>query len=146
MVKRVKQLEAVCIMLSVVRTKLQYSCCPVDDLIEELDSRADLSVLRFIRPCANACRDSVDFPVAWRNALSDKNNTDNLRQDDVESLIAFGEALGTTAIEGQLAGCDMYKSVINESLISARNSMKKYSNLFPVLGALVGIAVSVVVI
>ncbi len=143
---RVKQLEAVCIMLAVVRTRLEYSCCPVDDLIDELDSRADLAVLKFIRPCANACRNSIDFPVAWRNALSDRNNTESLKSDEIESLIAFGEALGTTALEGQLAGCDLYKAVINESLISARYSMKKYSTLFPILGVLVGLAVSVIVV
>ena len=143
---RVKQLEAVCMMLSVVRTKLQYSCCPVNELIEELDSREDISILKFINPCANACRNSVDFPIAWRNALGDRNNTYNSKSDDVESLISFGDALGTTAIEGQLACCDLYKAVISENLASAKNNMKKYSKLFPALGILGGIAGSVIVI
>ncbi len=143
---RVKQLEATCIMLSIIRTRLQYSCCTVNELIEELDYRDDISVLRFIRPCAKECRNSVDFPVAWRNALGDKSNTDSLKSEDIDSLISFGETLGTTALEGQLSCCDLYKAVINENLISAKNNMKKYSKLFPALGILIGAAISVIVI
>ena len=146
LVMRVRQLEAICVMLSVVRARLQYSCCPVDDLIEELDSREDLLILKFIRPCAIACRESVDFPVAWRAALSDKRNIGDLKSNDIESLISFGETLGTTAIEGQLDGCDLYKSIIKESLVAARKTMEKYSSLLPVLGALVGMGASVVII
>lgn len=141
---RVKQLEAAAVMLGVIRTKLQYSCCPVSELVEELASREDIAVLRFIRPCAEACRSGKDFPVAWREALGERENISNFKADDVKKLTAFGETLGTTAIEGQLASCDMYTALLEESLACARNDMKKYSKLFPALGVLFGIAVLVV--
>ena len=62
----------------------------------------------------------------------------------MKKLTAFGETLGTTAIEGQLASCDMYTALLGESLACARNDMKKYSKLFPALGVLFGIAVLVI--
>ena len=61
-----------------------------------------------------------------------------LGPSDVSRLVSFGRSLGTTALEGQLANCDMFISDFELRLSGAREKKKKYAKVLPPLGALAG--------
>ena len=104
---RVSLLEKICIMLRVVRTQLECCCCPVGDVLGILGSTPDLKELMFIPECIKLC-DSEPFPQAWSDSLSSRKNTVGLTLSDISRLVSFGRSLGTTALEGQIANCDMF--------------------------------------
>ena len=111
---RVSLLEKICIMLRVVRTQLECCCCPVGDVLGILGSTPDLKELVFIPECIKLC-DSEPFPQAWS-----------------------GRSLGTTALDGQIANCDMFCADFELRLSEAREKKKKYAKVLPPLGALAG--------
>ena len=121
---RVSLLEKICIMLRVVRTQLECCCCPVGDVLGILGSTPDLKELVFIPECIKLC-DSEPFPQAWSDSLSAR-------------LVSFGRSLGTTALEGQIANCDMFCADFELRLSEAREKKKKYAKVLPPLGALAG--------
>ena len=134
---RVSLLEKICIMLRVVRTQLECCCCPVGDVLGILGSTPDLKELLFIPECIKLC-DSEPFPQAWSDSLSARKNTVGLTSSDVSRLVSFGRSLGTTALEGQIANCDMFCADFELRLSEAREKKKKYAKVLPPLGALAG--------
>ena len=125
------------IMLRVVRTQLECCCCPVGDVLGILGSTPDLKELVFIPECIKLC-DSEPFPQAWSDSLSARKNTVGLTSSDVSRLVSFGRSLGTTALEGQIANCDMFCADFELRLSEAREKKKKYAKVLPPLGALAG--------
>ena len=103
---RVSLLEKICVMLRIVRTQLECCCCPVGDVLEILSTTPELKELVFIPECERLCL-SEPFPQAWSDSLSARENTVGLGPSDVSRLVSFGRSLGTTALEGQLANCDI---------------------------------------
>ena len=134
---RVSLLEKICVMLRIVRTQLECCCCPVGDVLEILSSTPELKELVFIPECERLCL-SEPFPQAWSDSLSARENTVGLGPSDVSRLVSFGRSLGTTALEGQLANCDMFISAFELRLSGAREKKKKYAKVLPPLGALAG--------
>ena len=134
---RVSLLEKICVMLRIVRTQLECCCCPVGDVLEILSSTPELKELVFIPECERLCL-SEPFPQAWSDSLSARENTVGLGPSDVSRLVSFGRSLGTTALEGQLANCDMIISDFELRLSGAREKKKKYAKILPPLGALAG--------
>lgn len=137
---RVSLLEKICIMLRVVRTQLECCCCPVGDVLGILGSTPDLKELMFIPECIKLC-DSEPFPQAWNDSLSARKNTVGLISSDISRLVSFGRSLGTTALEGQIANCDMFCVDFELRLAEAREKKKKYAKVLPPLGALAGAAI-----
>lgn len=134
---RVSLLEKICVMLRIVRTQLECCCCPVGDVLEILSSTPELKELVFIPECERLCL-SEPFPQAWSDSLSARENTVGLGPSDVSRLVSFGRSLGTTALEGQIANCDMFISDFELRLSGAREKKKKYAKVLPPLGALAG--------
>lgn len=65
-------------------------------------------------------------------------NTVGLTSSDVSRLVSFGRSLGTTALDGQIANCDMFCADFELRLSEAREKKKKYAKVLPPLGALAG--------
>ena len=60
------------------------------------------------------------------------------RAEKHSRLVSFGRSLGTTALEGQIANCDMFCADFELRLSEAREKKKKYAKVLPPLGALAG--------
>ena len=142
---RVSLFEKICIMLRVVRTQLECCCCPVGDVLGILGSTPDLKELVFIPECIKLC-DSEPFPQAWSDSLSARKNTVGLTSSDVSRLVSFGRSLGTTALEGQIANCDMFCADFELRLSEAREKKKKYAKVLPPLGVLAGAVIVIVAV
>ena len=125
---RVSLLEKICIMLRVVRTQLECCCCPVGDVLGILGSTPDLKELVFIPECIKLC-DSEPFPQAWSDSLSARKNTVGLTSSDVSRLVSFGRSLGTTALDGQIANCDMFCADFKLCPTRPSDDIKNYANV-----------------
>ena len=86
------------------------------------------------------------FPQAWSDSLSARKNTVGLTSSDISRLVSFGRSLGTTALEGQIANCDMFCADFELRLSEAREKKKKYAKVLPPLGALAGAVIVIAAI
>lgn len=145
LVKRTQLLGEVCTMITLVRTQLEFCCRPVDSIVGILASSPEIEGLLFIPACCELL-DTLPFPDAWKESLAHRQNTSYLSRSDVDKLVCFGSSLGTTALDGQLANCDMYSADFAVRLSEAREQCAKYSKILPSLGALAGAAVVIAAI
>ena len=143
---RVKTLKKLSIMLSNIKNQFEFSCPDLSEMIINLSKKGSLEDLFFLKDCAKRLQDNEAFPTAWRASLLNNRSKLCLKSDDFNSLLSFGEDLGTTAVEGQISICEMYKSLIDESLDNAQKSSQKYSRLFAPLALLLGAAATVMLI
>ena len=143
---RVKTLKKLSIMLSDIKNQFEFSCPNLSEMIIILSQKGSLEDLFFLKDCAERLQDNEAFPIAWRTSLLNNCSMLCLKSDDFNSLLSFGEDLGTTAVEGQISICEMYKRIIDESLENAQKSSQKYSRLFAPLTLLLGAAATVMLI
>ena len=143
---RVKNLKMISMMFNDIKNLFQFSCPNLNEMIINLSQKGSLSDLFFLKDCAERLKNNELFPIAWRTSLLNNRSKLYLKSDDFNSLLSFGEDLGTTAVEGQISICEMYKNIIGESLDNAQKSSQKYSKLFAPLAILLGAATSVMLI
>ena len=78
------------------------------------------------------------YPGVHKALRFARKNTVGLTSSDISRLVSFGRSLGTTALEGQIANCDMFCADFELRLSEAREKKKKYAKVLPPLGALAG--------
>lgn len=133
-------------MLELIGAEIKYCAIPVEELIRNLSSRSELKELKFIKSCCEYCESGTPFPLAFKKALENRENTGDLLQEDISLLISFGNQLGTTDAQGQISICEYHKELIRQNLKAANENKNKQAKLYSNLGLIVGIAVAIVLI
>ncbi len=133
-------------MLSAIRSRLEFICIPVYDLLDALSDDRRLKNLEFIKICRSKCKEGEPFPSAWAVAVESSAARCHLSGPDIAMLCEFGQSIGTTDLNGQLAVCELYTGLFNERLEGYRTTKAKYTGVLPPLGFLGGLAVSVLLI
>lgn len=88
----------------------------------------------------------ASFFEAWQNALMQLPHSMGLSKEDIRLLTDFGQGLGTTDVEGQLAHCELYKTMFSSRLKQAREEKEKKVKLYRMLGLFSGVAVSLLIL
>lgn len=144
--KRVQMLEKIIMMLSTVETRLRYDCLPIPDLLRMLSENSAFSEFEFIKQCREKVCFGEAFSEAWSQSVKEQAEMCRLLSSSCESLVALGEAIGSTDLEGQLSCCEYFKSVFLKDLALQEEKSKKYSKLFPPLGLMLGISAAIIII
>ena len=96
--------------------------------------------------CAQGMESGASFFEAWQNALMQLPHSMGLSKEDIRLLTDFGQGVGTTAVEGQLAHCELYKTMFSSRLKQAREEKEKKVKLYRMLGLFSGVAVSLLIL
>ena len=145
-VQRCQTVESILVMLAAVRSRLEFICMPVYDLLDALCADGRLKTLGFIEECRKKCSGGEPFPAAWSCAVEGAAKQCRLTAADTARLCEFGQSIGTTDLSGQLAVCELYSGFFTERLGECRAAKAKYAGMLPPLGFLGGLAVSVLLI
>lgn len=141
---REKALEEVTQMLREMYIELSYNSPDTKELLIRIASKKDFKHLGFL----NECTDRLSFepfPTAWGNSLKSE-KTSCFLSEDIQILGDLGKLLGTTDIEGQLAGIKALENRISLKLERARQNVLKEASLYRTLGILAGIGAVVITI
>ena len=141
---RVKQLEAILSMIQDMATQIRYRALPLSDLIGHMAEQKELECLPFLKQCAKRCEEGIPFPKAWEQSVEQQGKRPYLKEKDLSILYAFGNGLGTTDVEGQLANCRLHSKLVEESLQHARAERDGMGRLYSTLGILAGIGAAIV--
>ena len=138
---RRRQLEAIASMVARMEEEIRYNGADVCSLVERLQRDSLSGALPFLERCAARCRSGEPFPNAWRGALEDSERQMRLTCEEKAQLLSFGERLGATDLEGQMAHCGMYRREFERLLSEARGQEQVKTRLYRSLSMLAGAAV-----
>lgn len=138
--QRIKLLEQIKLMINTIKTQIEYCNTPVREVLERFKN------LEFISNCIKAWEQGQQFPQAWSDSVYESNNLNALKKIDKEILNAFGNAFGTTDLNGQLSICSFYISQVEENLNDAKEQYKMYGRLYCAMGILSGAAIAIILI
>ncbi len=144
--KRVEALGEIVMMLSAMQTRLRYECLPVGALLKAAEENARGENLGFVSVCREKTERGEAFPKAWRESIESSRELCRLIRNVLPCLIRLGEELGTTDLEGQLSCCGYYERIFCDELKEREEQNKKYSKLYPALGAMLGIWAAILII
>lgn len=145
-VRKAELVADMMLMISVIKTRLSYDCLPVPELLRVLCATEKLTNLRFISECAVKVESGESFPSAWKNAVESDSELCRLLGNCKTYLVQLGEDIGATDVEGQLRCCEYYEQFFGKELELREENQKKYSKLYPSLGAMLGIAAVIIII
>lgn len=144
--KRAEVLGDIVMMISAMQTRLRYECLPVGALLRVIQESSKGENLSFISVCREKTEQGEAFPCAWRESIESNKELCRLIRNVLPCLIRLGEELGTTDLEGQLSCCGYYERIFCDELREREEQNKKYSKLYPALGAMLGIWAAILIV
>lgn len=145
LLQRIKILEQLDIMINSIRTQLEYSNIPLNEMLNKLSANEGIKKLKFIDDCLYKVKQGIAFPKAWKLSIENNYGLSPLNNQDKDILLSLGNVLGTTDLNGQLNICNYYICQINDRQIDARQKYQSYSKLFSAMGILSGATISIII-
>ncbi len=139
--RRVQILEKMLLMFGMIETEISYLSRPTCDLIKALAEKEELKELDYLPICLSFFEKGEDINTAWSESLS---VSDRIGGEDACILYSFGENLGKSDSEGQIANCRYHTELTRERLLAARKKREQYASLACGLGMLSGIGIIII--
>ena len=139
--RRVQILEKMLLMFGMIETEISYLSRPTCDLIKALAEKEELKERDFLPICLSFFEKGEDINTAWSESLS---VSDRIGGEDACILYSFGENLGKSDSEGQIANCRYHTELTRERLLAARKKREQYASLACGLGMLSGIGIIII--
>lgn len=133
---RVEQLEAFLVFITSAQTEIRYTASPVIEIIRRHGNMHLFSL------CMEYYQNGYNFSNAWTDAVSTGTKGLGLDDKDIALMRDFGLGFGTSDVDGQLAHCKLYTELTNARLENARESKKRKSKLYLMLGICSGTALA----
>lgn len=138
--RRAAWLEQAAGLVQFMAAQIRYTAAPVGELLDRAAGAAEFTRLTFLSACRQRLQRGEGFRAAWPESLREQGAAGGANDADCELLRRFGEELGTTDVEGQLASCRLYADRISERLAAARRAAAEKGRLYVTLGAAGGLA------
>lgn len=105
--KRARSLKAAHSLVQWLMQQLRYTAAPIQNLLQEAAREPAFSSLAFLT-------DTTPFPGDWGKGVSKSAKVCAFTEEDAVLLCRFGEGLGKTDLEGQLAHGAQYARLLDE--------------------------------
>lgn len=135
---RVQKIEKIILLLSQIKTAIEFTADNVEGIFASLTTACDLSTLPFVDDCRKKMSCGADFFSSWSESLEKKENIFPLKKEDIALLLSFGSSLGATDSAGQIQNCEMHEGLFKERLSAAINEKNTLSKPVRVVGLLTG--------
>lgn len=139
--RRVRILEKISLMFGIAENEIKFLNRPTSELIELLEKKDELAELDFLPKSISYINEGMDITDAWAQAIHESKSVDG---EDTCVLYSFGESLGRSDANGQIASCRYHVKLTDERLNEAREKRKRYASLACGLGMLSGIGVFII--
>ena len=132
---RVDQLEKFLQFITNAKTEIRYSAVPVRQIVDK-----HREGMRLLSKCVEYCGAGMEFSAAWKRGVQEGTAGLGLKKEDLEVMKEFGEGLGMTDLDGQLAHCELYRHLVSSRLEEAQKEKGAKSKLYLMLGVSAGLA------
>lgn len=138
--RRAAWLEQAAGLVRFMAAQIRYTAAPVGELLDRAAGAAEFTRLTFLADCRQRLSRGDGFRTAWPESLREQACAGGANGGDCELMQRFGEELGATDVEGQLASCRLYAERLGERLAAARRAAAEKGRLYVTLGAAGGLA------
>lgn len=143
---RVTELEGSKLFIVYIRTRIRYDANTVGSIAASYLSEAAGSPPVYLKAYGGLKKEDVSAQDTLLTALERPEMKSVLKKTDIECLKAFFSSLGTGDVEAEISLCSLYETLIDERLLAARQHADKYAGMYTVLGALMGLAVTILLV
>lgn len=140
---RVSVLNCFLMMVEEIKQKIRYSCIDTETLLAYYANCEQFAQLWFLPNLLTVCQKGGWNLKKIKQAISTRPFT---KPEDIETFALFSEGLGKSDIQGQIAHCDLYISVVSSALENARSESREKGRLFCLLGLFSGLAVALLLV
>lgn len=141
--ERPKQLRHFVSALKVLETEIFYAATPLPEACARIAARMPAPVGEFFQKIADKLRDGrgLTGDGAWQEALDDMRGQLILKEQDRDVLRQFGRTLGASDRSDQIKHIHLGVAHLTAEETSAREDQSRNEKMWRYLGALLGLAV-----
>lgn len=140
-IHRLEELEEMRNALNILKTKIKFTYEPIPEIFKEIS----LSTNRNIGNIFTNAKDKMNTKtasIAWEEAINE--STNNLKEDDKNSLKTLSKLLGQTDSEGQISQIEITERFLDTKIKEAIEEKQKNEKLYTRLGTIMGLAIVIV--
>lgn len=130
--------------ISCIETEIRYSQRVLSEIISEYKNESEFK--NFLIEVKENLKLRANFSDAWTESVHKIPNSYGLLKQDKELISEFGQELGSTDVDGQIALCSLNKSLISSILNAAKEEKTKKSKLYFMLGTSFGMCIAVILL
>lgn len=139
---RVRFLQQCLQFISYIETEIRYSQRVLSEIISEYKNESEFK--NFLIEVKENLKLRANFSDAWAESVHKIPNSYGLLKQDKELISEFGQELGSTDVDGQIALCSLNKSLISSILNAAKEEKTKKSKLYFMLGTSFGMCIAII--
>ncbi|MEG1849941.1 MAG: stage III sporulation protein AB [Oscillospiraceae bacterium] len=142
--RRVFELERACSLLSGLLRQMKYTLAAPPTLLDQLAAQPEYAQCDYLLDAREGLAQGLPFLQAWENAV--RNSEAALNRDDRTVLAQIGAFLGMSDLETQDSQLSLLAEQLAARLAAARDKTESSAKLSSTLGALLGLALAVLII
>ena len=142
-VNRVNELKEFKNSLNIFKTKIRYTYEPLPEIFTEISNTVDSNISKVFK-IAYKKMENCDAGEAWNLAL--KMEDLNINDEDKLVLRNLSKLLGMTDLEGQISQIEMTSNFLDKQIRNAEIQKDKSERMYRTLGAILGIAIVIILI
>lgn len=127
-----------------METEIRYSHKILSEIL--LDYESDTEFKNFLLIVLENLKSKMFFYEAWKESVKKIPNSYGLLNQDKELILRFGEVVGTTDVNGQIAICRLNKSLVCSALENAKEEKIKKSKLYFMLSSSLGMCIAIILL
>ncbi|MCR1897988.1 stage III sporulation protein SpoIIIAB [Irregularibacter muris] len=145
---RVRELKEIRNHFQMIETEIIYTATPIIEVMDKISQQAKEPFKDVYKNIALELRkkEGESLGSIWRKAFDDKKNYTRLNKEDLETIIFFGNVLGTSDRENQLKNSQLIQSQLSKLEEIAEEERQRSEKLYKNLGALLGLALTIILI
>lgn len=140
---KVKFMEQYLMFLTHARTTVSYTAVPAEELLRESNAQPLLKPL--LTDVADKLGNGSSFDNAWRSSFESKEADVLLSKEDRELVCGFGDAFGTSDINGEIEKIGLNFELVKSRLEQMRNELGSKRRIYRILGMFAGVVVTVLI-
>ena len=142
-VLRLEELKDFKNALNIIENKIKFTYETLPEIFTQTSKLLSENISKIFIDTASYMKD-FDAEEAWEMAT--KESSTYLNKDDIQNIKNFGKMLGKTDKEGQISHIELTKTFIDIQIEKAQKEEEKNSKMYKTLGAIVGLAIVIILI
>lgn len=141
---RVRYLENMQLCILQLENEIRYTQTPIFEALKRISETTQSIICKLFDNASKQGTTGETVSTIWTKAVEDI--SPELFNEDLELFLSLGECLGTTDLEGQIKGIELFKSKLNQQLQTAKDICNKNQKLYKNLGLYSGLLITVLLL
>ena len=140
---RVKELKDFSNALNIIENKIKFTYEPLSEIFIQTSRLLSENISNIFINASNYMK-RFSSEEAWNKSV--EQSSTYLNKEDIENIKSFGKLIGKTDKEGQVSHIELTRTFIQLQLEKARKEEEKNAKMYKTLGAIIGLAIVIILI